>query len=150
MVGVLNPFIEGAEHLGMGFHGSGVFCLYFPLMLLFQFQIFVKYVFCIFSLVGLWPQTFHISSYVAQPMFYPCYLITQVVHFITDQFQSSDILYQVVVDRDFGLGRCSGWSLEQILSLSSFPVFTLIPRVRPLQSKLLSGHWRLLWDLEGF
>ncbi len=70
----------------MGFHGSGVFCLYSPLMLLLQFQIFGKYVLCVFSLVGIPPQKIHISSYVAHPMFYSCKLVTQVVHFFADQF----------------------------------------------------------------
>ncbi len=129
MVGILNPFIEVAEHLCMGFHGSGVLGLYSSLMLLFQLQIFGTYVLCVFPFVGLSPQNFHISSYVVQPMFYPGYLVAQDVHFVTDQFQTPEILYQVLVDKGFGLWRCSGWSLEQILSPSSFSIFTLIPRV---------------------
>ncbi len=149
MLGIINPFIEGAEHLCMGFHGSGGFRLYSPLMLLFQLQIFGRYVLGVFSLVGLSPKNFHISSYVIQPMFHPGNLVAQVVHFVTDQLQTPEVLYQVLVDKGFGLWRCSGWSIEQILGPSSFSIFTLIPRVRPLQSELLGGHWRLPWDLEG-
>ncbi len=149
MLGILNTFIEGAEHLCMGFHGPGVLGLYSPLMLLFQLQIFGTYVLCVLPFVGLSPQNFHISSYVVQRMFHPGNLVAQVVHFVTDKFQTPEILYQVLVDKDFGLWICSGWSLEQILSPSSFSILTLIPRVLPLQSKLLGGHWRLLWDLEG-
>ena len=92
MLGILHPFMEGAEHLGMGLHGSGVFCLYGPLMYFFQLQIFGKYVLCIFSLVGFSPQNFHISSYVAHSVFDSSKLVTQVVHFVADYFQPSEVL----------------------------------------------------------
>ncbi len=105
-------------------------------MLLFQFQIFWKVCFvrllsrCIFA------TKFSNFLLCRSTHGLPCYLVTQAIHFITHQFHTSELLYQVLVDRDFGLGRCSGGSLEQILSPSSFPIFTLIPS--------------LLLDLEGF
>jgi hypothetical protein len=93
MLGILHPFMEGAEHLGMGFHGSGVLGLYCPLMLFLQLQIFGKYVLCVFSFVRFSPQNFHISSYVAHSVFHSSKLVTQVVHFVTDYFQPSEVLY---------------------------------------------------------
>ncbi len=69
MLGILNPFIEGAEHLGIGFHGSGLFCLYSPLMLVFQFQVFGNYVLCVFSFVGFSPQIYFIFLLLS---FNPC------------------------------------------------------------------------------
>ncbi len=114
----------------MGLHGFGIFCLYYSLMLLFQLHTFRKYVLCIFSFLGLSQQNFKVSPYVAQAMFHPSHLVTQCVYIVAYQLHPSEVLHKILVYRYFGLRRCPGWSLEQILCPTPLTIFTLITRVR--------------------